>query len=145
LARGNIFAVPTSYDEKLSARVRTSIEGKGRIEERMAFGGLTFMLDGKMCVGVEKTRLMVRIDPAKHDALIARPGAGPMDFTGRPMRGFLWVDARGLPNSGTLDFWVNESVAFVRTVPARTKKKKEPAGAPRKAKPARKPSKRPPR
>jgi TfoX/Sxy family transcriptional regulator of competence genes len=111
------------YDEELAGRVRKSIAGKGTIEEKKAFGGLSFMMGGKMCVGVQKNRLMVRIDPEKHDALIKRRGAGPMDFTGRPMRGFLFIDAEGVPDAGSLNFWVNESVEYVHTVQAKKKKR----------------------
>ncbi len=119
------------YDEELAGRIRKSIARKGPIDEMKAFGGLSFMLDGKMCVGVQKNRLMVRIDPDKHDTLIKRQGAGPMDFTGRPMRGFLFIDAKGVPDAGSLNFWVNESVEYVRTVPAKKRGKRREGGAAR--------------
>ncbi len=113
-----------SYDEKLAARIRKSMAGRGRVREMYAFGGVMWMLDDKMCVGVSKDRMMVRVDPAKHDALVRRPGAGRMDFTGRPMRGFLFIKPAGVRDARSLKFWVDESVSYVRTVPAKKGQRK---------------------
>jgi len=112
------------FDEQLAVRVRKALSDKGRIEEKSMFGGLTFMLDGKMCVGVEKARLMVRVDPEHHPALLKRPGASPMDFTGRPMKGYLFVQAKAVGDAKSLKFWIDESTEFVRTVPAKKARKK---------------------
>ena len=78
------------------------------------FGGLTFMLDGKMCCGVDKGRLMVRVPPEKQAELLKRPGARPMDFTGRPLRGFLFIDPPGFADSKALDWWLKQAIAFVQ-------------------------------
>ena len=83
-----------AYDEKLSDRVREIISLTHKITgEKKMFGGLCFMVNDKMCVGVEKARLMVRLDPAKFDEVIEKEGCGPMDFTGRVMKGYVFVDA----------------------------------------------------
>ena len=111
-----------TYNEALAARVRKNLEGVGRIEEKPMFGGLTFMLDGKMCCGVEKDRLMVRVPPDRHDEFLAKPGAKPMDFTGRPMRGFLFVDAGVLRSGPTLSSWIREAVTYVKTRPAKERR-----------------------
>jgi hypothetical protein len=113
-----------AFDEQLAERLRRSLAGRGRIEEVRAFGGVMFMLDDKMCVGVSKDRMMVRVDPAKHDALVQRKGATVMDFTHRPMRGFLFIRPEGLSGRKSVDFWVGESVSYVRTVPVKRKKGK---------------------
>lgn len=107
-----------AYDQALASRVRKLLDGVGRIEEKPMFGGLTFMLDGKMCCGVEKTRLMVRIRPERHDEFLAKPGAKPMDFTGRPMRGFLFVDGQAL-RGPALSSWIREAVTYVKSKPAK--------------------------
>ena len=75
-------------------------------------GGLCFMVNGKMCVGVEKDRLMVRLDPDEYDSLLSRPGCAPIDFTGRPMRGFVWVHGEGLREERDIRFWIGRALAF---------------------------------
>ena len=79
-----------AYSEALANRIR-GVMGNRRISERKMFGGLCFLLQGKMCCGVLKDLLVVRIDPANSAALLKSPHVRPMDFTGRPMRGFLYV------------------------------------------------------
>lgn len=85
------------------------------------FGGTTFMLDGKMCCGIHEERLMVRVGPERMVALAKRKGAGPMDFTGRPMRGFLFVGPEGTAGRKALQGWVDEAVGYVKTVKAKSK------------------------
>ena len=82
-----------AFDEQLAERIRRGF-GKRKIsfEEKRMMGGLCFMVDSKMCVGVEKNRLMARIDPDTYDDVLRRKGCVPMDFTGRPMRGFVFVN-----------------------------------------------------
>ena len=75
-------------------------------------GGLCFMVDDKMCVGVEKARLMVRIDPEVHEKALGMKGAAPMDFTGRPMRGFVFVDAKAVASDPDLDKWLDLALEF---------------------------------
>jgi TfoX/Sxy family transcriptional regulator of competence genes len=81
------------------------------------FGGLAIMLDGNMAVGVSGNDLMVRTDPAQQDALLAEPGARPFDLTGRPMKGWLVVDADGLAEDADLRRWIERGVAFARSLP----------------------------
>jgi TfoX/Sxy family transcriptional regulator of competence genes len=85
-----------AYDEKLAARVRTLLADRTNVTERKMFGGLTFMVAGHMCCGVNGDELIVRLDPDHEDDAFARPHARPMDFTGRPMRGFVTVKREGL-------------------------------------------------
>ncbi len=75
-------------------------------------GGLCFMVDGKMCVGVSGERLMLRIDPAEEAGLLKQPGCRPMDFTGRPLKGFLFVEPEGLPSDGHLAGWLQRALDF---------------------------------
>ena len=86
-----------AFNEKLADRVREIIAmTHSNVEEKKMFGGLCFMVNGKMCVGVEQERLMVRIDPAGYDELIEKKDCTPMDFTGKPMKGFVYVAADNL-------------------------------------------------
>ena len=81
-----------AYNEKLADRVRELIaQDHKNVEEKRMFGGLCFMVNDKMCVGVEKERLMVRLNPDKYDEVIEKDGCTPMDFTGKPMRGYVFV------------------------------------------------------
>ena len=85
-----------AYDEGLAERVREGFQSRGVLfEEKRMMGGLCFMVNDKMCVGVIDDRLMVRLDPAIEADALKRQGCVPMDFTGRPMRGFVFVEAEG--------------------------------------------------
>lgn len=102
-----------AYDEHLADRVRSALKRmKMRFEEKRMMGGLCFMVAGKMCVGVEKERLMARIDPAIYDAALGKKGCVAMDFTGRPMRGFVFVNPPGLTTSDDLDYWLKLALQF---------------------------------
>jgi TfoX/Sxy family transcriptional regulator of competence genes len=104
-----------AYDEQLAARVRTLVANRTDVTERKMFGGLTFMIGGHMCCGVNGNELIVRLDPEREDEALARPHARPMDFTGRPMSGFT-VQPDGLKGS-RLSRWVQEAVARAESLP----------------------------
>src|SRR6266516_2496334 len=99
-----------AYDEALAARVRTMLAGRTDVREQKMFGGLTFMVGGNMCCGVNRDELIVRLDPEREDEALARPHARPMDFTGRKMPGFITVRPKGL-SGNRLNWWVEEAVA----------------------------------
>lgn len=110
-----------SFDATLAARVERYFTAK-KIphESKRMMGGLVFMVRGKMCVGVETHRLMARIGPEAEAAALKRPGCRPMDFTGRPMRGFVFVDAARLRPDTALAEWLDLALAFNPTArPAR--------------------------
>jgi TfoX/Sxy family transcriptional regulator of competence genes len=107
-----------AYDEHLAARVRALLADRSDVSERKMFGGLTFMVGGNMCCGVNKDELIVRLDPDHEDAALARPHARPMDFTGHHMRGFITVEPDGL-DDGELDIWVHEAVARAASLPSK--------------------------
>jgi len=81
-------------------------------EAKRMMGGLCLMVNGKMCVGVEKNRLMARVGPTAYDQALARKGCGPMDFTGRPMRGFVFVEPEGFKTEAKLAYWLNLALAY---------------------------------
>ena len=92
------------YDEKLAERVRKTLIHQKAIEEKKMMGGLTFMVNGKMCVGILKDDLMVRLNPEVYDAALKKEGCRKMDFTGRPMKGFVFVGSKGTDNKKDLDY-----------------------------------------
>ena len=105
-----------AYDESLAARVRAALANRTDVSERKMFGGLTFMIGGNMCCGVSGNELIVRLHPAREDEALARPYARPMDFTGRPMRGFITVHRDGLKGD-RLNRWVQEAVDQAESLP----------------------------
>jgi TfoX/Sxy family transcriptional regulator of competence genes len=100
------------YDEGLAERIRESLEDRRGVTERKMFGGLAFLLRGNMFVGIVGRDLMVRVGPQAHENALSRPHARPMDFTGRPMRGFVFVAAPGYEFDADLRDWVARGVAF---------------------------------
>ena len=106
-----------AYDETLAQRVREALGPRPNIKERKMFGGLAFMLDGNMCCGVDKSDLMLRVGPVRYEEALARPHARPMDITGRPMKGFIFVDAEALADVSNLLQWLALAVDFASSLP----------------------------
>ena len=114
-----------AYDEKLADRVREIIAvHHKKVTEKKMFGGLCFMVNDKMCVGVEKERLMVRLDPEKQDEVMEKEGAKPMDFTGKVMKGFVFVDIEALNTKKKLEYWMNLALEYNKKAKASKKKKR---------------------
>jgi TfoX/Sxy family transcriptional regulator of competence genes len=107
-----------AYDEQLADRVRALLERRAEVSERKMFGGLTFMVGGNMCCGVNKDELIVRLAPEHEAEALTRPHARPMDFTGRHMPGFIAIQPAGL-NDAQLEEWVNNALARAETLPAK--------------------------
>jgi TfoX/Sxy family transcriptional regulator of competence genes len=108
-----------AYDERLAERVREVLGRKRSVREQKMFGRLCFMLNGNMCCGIVGDELMVRVGPEAHEDSLARPHARPMDFTGRPMRGMVYVAVPGLKTKRSLTQWVDRGVAFAASLPAK--------------------------
>ena len=114
-----------AYDEKLADRVREIIAvHHKKVTEKKMFGGLCFMVNDKMCVGVEKERLMVRLDPEKQDEVMEKEGSKPMDFTGKVMKGFVFVDIEALNTKKKLEYWMDLALEYNKKAKASKKKKK---------------------
>jgi TfoX/Sxy family transcriptional regulator of competence genes len=94
-----------AYDEVLADRIRAALGARG-VEEKKMFGGVTFMVEGKMCVSVGKGRVMCRIDPAIHDAALERRGCRTVTMKGRQYRGYVYVDAEAVASKRGLDYWI---------------------------------------
>ena len=113
-----------AYDEKLADRTREIIALTHHlIEEKKMFGGLCFMVNDKMCVGVLQDRLMVRINPEKYDEVMELEGCRAMDFSGKPMKGFAFVDIDVLDTNKKLGFWIRLALEY-NPIAKATKKKK---------------------
>jgi len=112
------------FDELLADRIRRYLEGKHiPFDEKKMFGGLCYLVDDKMTVGITGEKLMVRIDPADEQAALARKGAGLMDFTGKSMRGFLYIQPEGYDLDKDLEMWIDECLAFNPKAKSSKKKK----------------------
>jgi len=114
-----------AYNEKLAERVREIIAATHKnVEEKKMFGGLCFMVNDKMCVGVEKDRMMVRLDPGKYDESLKKEGCTPMDFSGKVMKGFVFVDAAVLNTKKNVSYWVALALDYNKVAKPSKKKKK---------------------
>jgi TfoX/Sxy family transcriptional regulator of competence genes len=109
----------TTDDEIIVARIRQQMAGVAGLTEKRMFGGLAFLVRGNMSIGVNRGELMVRADPAEFEELTRRRGARPMDFTGRPMRGWIAVASGGFTTDDDLASWVDASLEFVLALPGK--------------------------
>lgn len=108
-----------AYDEGLAERVRAALSSRHGLEARRMFGGLCFLLRGHMVVGISGDELMVRVGPDAYEGALALPHAREMDFTGKPLSGFVFVEAAGLRRPRDLDAWLERGLAFARSLPPR--------------------------
>lgn len=115
-----------SFNEKLADRTREIIaQTHKKVEEKKMFGGLCFMVNEKMCVGVEKERLMLRLNPDIYEEVIEKEGCRPMDFTGKIMKGYVFVDIEALSTKKKLEYWVKLALEFNKIAKASKKKTKQ--------------------
>ena len=113
-----------SYDEKLANRIRERLADLPNVEEKKMMGGLVFMYNDKMCVGIIKGELMCRIDPALHDAALEKTGCHTIDFINRPGSGFVLIDETGIKTKKTFDYWIDLALDYNKRARASKKKKK---------------------
>lgn len=115
-----------AYDEQLAARVREILVGRNGSSERKMFGGLCFMLNRNMVCGVVNNDFMVRVGPDNYKEALTRPHTRVMDFTGRPMTGYVFVDGDGVERKESLTQWVELGVSYVEGLPPKKPKKHPP-------------------
>ena len=108
-----------AFDDVLGWRVRAALSDRDDVTEMRTFGVLTFMVAGKMCVGVIGDALMVRVGPEAYADALSQPHVRPMDFTGRPLTGFVYVSPDGVATEEMLRAWVDRAVAHVTRLPAK--------------------------
>jgi TfoX/Sxy family transcriptional regulator of competence genes len=111
------------YSEKLANRIRERLAPLSNIEEKEMMGGLTFMYNDKMCVGIIKDELMCRIDPDLHETAISKTGCRTMDFTNRPMKGYVMIDETGLKTQKDFEYWINLALDFNKKAKSSRKRK----------------------
>ena len=104
------------YNVKLAERIRSELDGIPVVEKKM-FGGVGFLLNGNLACGVNKDDMIVRVDPEKHATLLKKSHVRPFDMTGRPMKGWLLVEAEGVKTEKQLSTWVKEGVEFASALP----------------------------
>lgn len=124
-----------SFDETLAARIRGALAGRKGVTEKKMFGGIAFMIDGKMFLGVIKNDLMARVGPDQHAAALTEPGARVMDFSGRPMEGYVFVAPPGIKTDAALKKWTERCLSFASALPAKKAKPKAATGTTKKAPP----------
>jgi TfoX/Sxy family transcriptional regulator of competence genes len=108
-----------AYDEGVAQRIREVFQDRPDVVEKKMFGGLAFLLSGHMGCGVVNDTLMARVGPEQYEAALARPHAREMDFTGRPMKGFVYVAPEGFEADEDLHSWVALCERFVGSLPAK--------------------------
>jgi TfoX/Sxy family transcriptional regulator of competence genes len=112
-----------AYNQRLADQLREMLVDQPDIDEKEMMGGLAFMVNNKMCVGVIKDDLMARIDPEMYDEALGKLGCRPMDFTGKAMKGWVFVGAEGIEKVKDLEYWIGLALEFNKTAKPSKKKK----------------------
>lgn len=105
-----------AYDEVLASRIRALIAGRDDVREQKMFGGLAFLVGGKLAAGIVGDDLMIRVGPSAYEEALGQPHVRPMDFTGRPMRGLVYVSPAGIGSEPDLARWVRAGVAYAASL-----------------------------
>ncbi len=108
-----------AYDEGVAQRVRETMQEVHDITEKKMFGGLAFMVRGNMCCGIVWSELMLRVGPEQYEEALELPHARKMDFTGKPMKGLIYVAEEGFEDDSDLEMWVNRALQFINTLPSK--------------------------
>lgn len=106
-----------AYDEDLANRVREALGGTKGVRERKMFGGLAFMVHGNMACGIVGDELMVRVGPEAYEQALSEPHTREMDFTGRSMKGMVYVATDGVQDMGDLTAWVERGLGYATSLP----------------------------
>jgi TfoX/Sxy family transcriptional regulator of competence genes len=110
------------YNHTLANRIRARMAILPNVEEKEMMGGIVFMYNGKMCVGVIKDEMMCRIDPAIHNELVEKRGCRTMDFTKRPMVGYVLIDDTGMKTEKDFEYWISLCLEFNKKAKASKKR-----------------------
>lgn len=106
-----------AFDEGLAQRIREQLQNYPNVEEKKMFGGLCFMVSRHMCCGIVEDKLMARVGPEQYESLLEKDHTQKMDFTGKPMKGMIYVEPEGLKSNKKLTYWVDRCMDFVNTLP----------------------------
>jgi len=113
-----------AYNEQLTNRIREALAHLPKVEEKKMFRGVTFMVNGKMCISVGNDEMMCRIDPDVFEAVLEKNGCRPMIHGGRTMKGFVFVHEESIRSKKEFDYWIRLSLDFNKKAKASAKKKK---------------------
>jgi len=122
---------PMAYSEELAHRISRMLTDKTSYVEKQMFGGVAFMVNDKMCVGISRDkstgvdRLMARVGPGFHHEALKRPGAREMDFAGRPMTGFIFIHPEGYQSDADLLFWIEKTLEYNSAAPEKPPHKRQ--------------------
>ncbi len=114
-----------AFDEKLVDRIRETLVDLPKVEEKYMFGGVCFMVNGKMCIGVVKDEMMCRINPTMDEIVLEKTGCRQMDFTGKPMKGYVFISEEGMKTRKAFEYWVSLCLEFNSKAKASRKKSKK--------------------
>lgn len=114
--------IAMTYDDRLAQRIRRILPEDRSVEEKRMFGGLAFMVNGHMCCGIVGEDLVVRVGADQNKDALSDPNARPMDFTGRPMKGFVFVSPAGYRSPTQLRHWIQRGLRFVVALPAKPRR-----------------------
>lgn len=111
-----------AFDQGLAQRLRDIFEDQSDVEEKKMFGGLCFMVSNHMCCGIQGETLMARVGPKNYEKCLARENTREMDFTGRPLKGMIYVTPAGIESDLQLNHWVSLCLDFVASLPPKKPK-----------------------
>lgn len=106
-----------AFDEGLAERVRILLQNQNEVQEKKMFGGLCFMVSNHMCCGIVGENLMARVGPQNYETCLSRKFVSEMDFTGRPMKGMVYVTSEGISEDEDLSNWLNLCLEFINSLP----------------------------
>lgn len=112
-----------AYDAGLADRIRSVLERTAKFEEKKMFGGVAFMVNARMCCGVIKTNLVLKLGAEGAEAALRKKHTRPMDFTGKPMKALIYVEPPGVDKDEALDEWIRMAVGFAKREDERTPRK----------------------
>ena len=112
-----------SYDEGLAERLRDYFQDRSDVEVKKMFGGLCFMVSNHMCCGIVGDSLMARVGPDNYEACLRKKYAREMNFTGKPMKGMIYVSPEGIENDLDFESWIGICESFVKSLPPKQRKK----------------------
>ena len=112
-----------AFNQQLNDRIRESIAHLPDVEEKHMFGGSCYMVNGKMCIGVIKDEMMCRIGPEIYEQVLEKNGCREMNFTGKPLKGYVYVCQEELKTKKEFDYWINLCLEFNKKAKASKKRK----------------------
>lgn len=111
-----------AYDEKLAERLSAFFKRRKNIVEKKMFGGIAYIVGGHMCCGIAKEMLVVRVGPNAYEDALKEKHVREMDFTGKPMKGYVYVESKGIESDIELKSWIERGIKFVKTLPPKNAK-----------------------